>query len=248
MTLLDHVTIPTSLPEPYSGNVRVTVQERRDQAVRAAGLSTQTCPTCGHAAWLDVVTIHHAGQAPVTRTYLRCNRAANRDVHGSLVLTGKCPVHLVSETPVDAPDLPADIPEEVTVSKPRTCADCGADISNRGPRTSWCKPCSVEHKKARQRAWHHRSVSGQTGGGLDSDAPAPASPLVSAESAFAGSGGRTTPEPLLPPLALRVSVLDLAQRIVEGAGLLDLVRGILSLSPERQGLLQRILQDEDVPA
>ena len=45
------------------------------------------------------------------------------------------------------------------------------------------------------------------------------------------------------PPALRVSVLDLAQRAVEGASIRATMRAILALSPERQDLLRRLLDD-----
>ena len=48
------------------------------------------------------------------------------------------------------------------------------------------------------------------------------------------------------PPALRVSVLELAQRAVEGASIRTTMRAILALSPERQDLLRRLLDDVEV--
>ena len=45
------------------------------------------------------------------------------------------------------------------------------------------------------------------------------------------------------PPALRVSVLELAQRAVEGASIRATMRAILALSPERQDLLRKLLDD-----
>ena len=50
------------------------------------------------------------------------------------------------------------------------------------------------------------------------------------------------------PPALRVSVLDLAQRAVEGASIRATMRAILALSPERQDLLRRLLDDVEAEA
>ena len=48
------------------------------------------------------------------------------------------------------------------------------------------------------------------------------------------------------PPALRVSVLELAQRAVEGASIRATMRAILALSPERQDLLRKLLDDVEV--
>ncbi len=56
-----------------------------------------------------------------------------------------------------------------------------------------------------------------------------------------------TPE-ATPPVARRVRVIDLAQRALESPGTGSLVRAILDLSPERQDLLRRLLDDEEVAA
>lgn len=227
---------------------RQTPDEVRVARAREAGQRIGPCPTCGWPATYEDVTIHRPGQPDAVRTLARCLRRR---------LGAQCPVETVAEalrpeSPPSRPEGPLGAlqpagrvsgrpetqdalegppgPEEEHMPE-RTCATCGADISARPPRARWCEVCSAGRKAARDRAW--RAKVGQQSVHGSAPQPSAAEPL----------GGQQNVPPDVQQLALRVSVLDLAQRAAEGPGVRATMRAILALSAERQDLLRRLLDD-----
>jgi hypothetical protein len=125
----------------------------------------------------------------------------------------RCPVTILSEE--WAEDQP-EVPETEEESMPETrpCVDCGAPIQATHGRLR-CPECKRESERAAAKPAQRPAR------------PKPAAPLPDAPV----------------PAALRVSVLELAQRAVEGASIRATMRAILALSPERQDLLRRLLDD-----
>lgn len=243
---------PVSIPSTaagYTQPVHLTAAELRERRARAAGLTIVACPLCGEQATQEVLLATRPGQGTVRRTVVRCLRQDN---------TPRCPVS-VSEGATSDPGRPDHHPDQqnATEARPgpkeehmpeRTCATCGADISKRGWRAVRCETCSAEHNKRNMREWwaKNKGAGTRADGGPESSAPAPASPPVSAEPESTGFDGGPVVDQA--PLALRVSVLDLAQRLAQGPEVRAVVRAVLALSPERQDLLRRLLEDEEVAA
>lgn len=125
----------------------------------------------------------------------------------------RCPLTILSEE--WAEETPAPVAEEEE-SMERTCEKCGVDIAHRGSRARMCAPCAAAKKVERDRE-HNQRMNEQRKPPQNVHHPVPA--------------------------ALRVSVLELAQRAVEGASIRATMRAILALSPERQDLLRRLLDD-----
>jgi len=98
-----------------------------------------------------------------------------------------------------------------------------------------CAPCAVA-RKAEQDREHNLRMSEQRKSKRNVQAQPPQTQAIEP-----ASPPQNVHHPV--PQALRVSVLDLAQRAVEGASIRATMRAILALSPERQDLLRRLLDD-----
>ncbi len=244
VSIADTISIPSTTSLNTSPCRLPTPKEVRERRAREAGQTIVACPLCGHPATQETLLATRPGQGTVRRTVVRCLR---KDANPH------CPVS-VSEVADDSPrhDHPGQQnatgahpgPEEEHMPN-RTCATCGADISERGHRAQWCETCTALRKAERDRAFRERRR--QAGSGLVSSTPAPASPPAGAAPESAGFRGGPVADQA--PLALRVSVLDLAQRLPQVPEARALVRAVLALSPERQDLLRRLLEDaEEVAA
>lgn len=137
MTLADYVTIPSSLPAPFSGQALPDFRSRRDRRLREAGLTVVTCDTCGEHATVEECTVHRPGTTPLRRTITRCQGRAIGDGHHAY----RC----------------RPIVEDRPIPVPRTCAQPGCDA--RLPtvtRQRFCSWCSTLKKRARAIAYTWR--------------------------------------------------------------------------------------------
>lgn len=181
-----------------------------------------TCPLCRHRATREEILVTRPGQGTVLRTLVRCWRRGR-------TFGGKppCPVTVESEVPVLETGRPA-----WTYDSPDHCQDCGQPIEP-GHGRKYCQTCKRERHRAATRDSMTRLRAAQ----------------AEAPPAQEDSMKKTADPPeATAPTAPRVRVLDLAQRALESPGTGSLVRAILDLTPERQDLLRRLLEDEEVAA
>jgi hypothetical protein len=224
MSIVEAISIPSTASLNDVAQRLSTPQEIRERRARETGLTIVTCPLCGEQATQEVLLATRPGQGTVRRTVVRCLRKNN---------TPRCPAS-VSEEAADDPGRPEHHPDQqnATEARPgpkeehmpeRTCAECGADISTRGIRARWCVACARVRAFEQQRDWKARNRAA-----VKADSPRYVQRDV--------------------PLALRVSVLDLTQRLAQGPEVRAVVRAVLALSPKRQDLLRRLLEDEEATA
>lgn len=228
MRLLDDappVTIPSTAAD-YTPPVQPTDDEVRQHRAREARHQTSACPHCGEWAIVETVTVNRPGMPGVVQTISRCQRQPRW--RGE-----RCPLTILSEE--WAEDTTAPEAEEEESMAERTCETCGADISQRGVRARMCAPCAAAKKVERDRQ-HNMRMSEARKSKRNVQAPPPQPQAI---------------EPAPPPQnvqrpvppALRVSVLTLAQQATDNPGARALLRDALALSPERQDLLRRLLDD-----
>lgn len=117
----------------------------------------------------------------------------------------------------------------------RTCETCGADIAHRGVRAKMCAPCAAAKKVERDREHNLRMSEARKSKRVVQAQPPQRQAIEPA------SPPQNVPHPV--PSALRVSVLTIAQQATDNAGTRALLRDALALSPERQDLLRRLLDD-----
>lgn len=209
------VSIPTTLNLHGTIQRRQTVAEQREQRELQAGHRIGTCPHCGARATIETVTVGRPGQPAVVRILARCWRKGMAERE-------RCPVATLHEGPAGEPlpDVSEFVPPVVT-REPRPCQDCGTDISHRGPHAQVCGACAGERRRERVRQYqrdHYRRAE---------RAPAPAQPEQTEatepeeesmpETRPLRERTQAAPEIVQRPVppALRVSVLDLAQRAEE---------------------------------
>lgn len=215
------IPIPTTASLNAAPQCLPSLEEARKHRAREARHQTNTCPHCGEWAIVETVTVNRPGLPAVVQTISRCQRQPRW--RGE-----RCPVTILSEEwAEDPPEVPE--PEEESMPETRPCVDCGAPIQATHGRLR-CPVCKRESERACKRESNSRLRAEKKAAAKPTQRPArpkPAAPLPAAPV----------------PQALRVSVLDLAQRAVEGPGVRATMRAILALSPERQDLLRRLLDD-----
>lgn len=233
-TTLDLNAAPQCLPIP---------EETRKHRAREARHQTSACPHCGEWAIVETVTVNRPGLPGVVQTISRCQRNPRWQEE-------RCPLTILHEgwapdppddtaddqAPAESlrealrealrderPQAKAEAEEEESMPE-RTCEMCGADIAHRGSRARMCAPCAAAKKVERDREHNLRMSEARKSKRVVQD---PAQQNV--------------PHPV--PSALRVSVLTIAQQATDNAGIRALLRDALALSPERQDLLRRLLDD-----
>ena len=239
------IPIPTILSLHDVVQRRPTAEEIRKHRSREARHQTAACPHCGEWAIVETVTVNRPGLPGVVQTLSRCQRNPRWQEE-------RCPLTILSEEwAPDPPDDTADdqapaeslreaLREALRDERPqakaeaeeeesmpeRTCETCGADIAHRGVRAKFCVACAAAKKVERDRE-HNQRMSERR------------------------KYKRVVQTPLqqdahrIVPPALRVSVLTLAQQAAD-PGARALLRDALALSPERQDLLRRLLDDVEV--
>jgi len=232
-------------------------EEVRKHRSREARHQTAACPHCGEWAIVETVTACRVGMPGVVQTISRCQRQPRW--RGE-----RCPVTILHEE--WAPDQPDDQDddhaqaeslrealreplrderpqakagaEEETTMKTRPCVDCGAAIQATHGRLR-CPECSRENERARKSAYNERYNAQRRERRQNVQAPAQQPQAIETPA--------TKPNVQRPvPAALRVSVLTIAQQATDNAGTRALLRDALALSPERQDLLRRLLDDVEV--
>jgi predicted RNA-binding Zn-ribbon protein involved in translation (DUF1610 family) len=211
------ITIPTTLDLNAAPQCLPSLEEARKHRAQQARHQTSACPHCGEWAIVETVTVNRPGLPGVVQTLSRCQRNPRWQEE-------RCPLTILSEE--WAEETPAPVAEEEE-SMERTCETCGADIAHRGARARMCAPCAAAKKVERDRQHNMRMSEARKSKRVVQD-PAP----------------QNVPHPV--PSALRVSVLTLAQQATDNAGTRALLRDALALSPERQDLLRRLLDDVEV--
>lgn len=248
------ITIPTTLDLNAAPQCLPSLEEARKHRAQQARHQTSACPHCGEWAIVETVTVNRPGLPGVVQTLSRCQRNPRWQEE-------RCPLTILSEewapdppddtaddqAPAESlrealleehnerPQAKAEAEEEEESMPERTCETCGADIANRGARARMCAPCAVA-RKAEQDREHNLRMSEQRKSKRNVQAQPPQTQAIEP-----ASPPQNVHHPV--PSALRVSVLDLAQRAVEGASIRATMRAILALSPERQDLLRRLLDD-----
>lgn len=212
------ITIPTTLSLHDVVQRRPSVEEARKRRAQQARHQTSACPHCGEWAIVETVTLNRPGLPGVVQTLSRCQRNPRWQEE-------RCPLTILSEE--WAEEKPAPEAEEEESMPERTCETCGADIAHRGVRAKMCAPCAAAKKVERDREHNMRMSEARKSKRVVQD-PAP----------------QNVPHPV--PSALRVSVLTIAQQATDNAGTRALLRDALALSPERQDLLRRLLDDVEV--
>ena len=209
------IPIPTTLDLNAAPQCLPSREEVRKRRAQQARHQTAACPHCGEWAIVETVTVNRPGLPGVVQTLSRCQRNPRWQEE-------RCPLTILSEE--WAEEKPAPVAEEEESMPERTCEKCGADIAHRGVRAKMCAPCAAAKKVERDRK-HNQRMS---------------------ERRKSKRVVQTTPPQddhrPVPP-ALRVSVLTLAQQATDNAGARALLRDALALSPERQDLLRRLLDD-----
>lgn len=209
------ITIPTTLDLNAAPQCLPSLEEARKHRAREARHQTSACPHCGEWAIVETVTVNRPGLPGVVQTLSRCQRNPRWQEE-------RCPLTILSEE--WAEEKPAPVAEEEESMPERTCEMCGADIAHRGSRARMCAPCAAAKKVERDRKHNQRMSEARKSKRVVQD---PAQQNV--------------PRPV--PSALRVSVLTIAQQATDNAGARALLRDALALSPERQDLLRRLLDD-----
>ncbi len=220
MTIIaSDVSIPTTLDLNAAPQCLPSLEETRKRRAQQARHQTSACPHCGEWAIVETVTVNRPGLPGVVQTLSRCQRNPRWQEE-------RCPLTILSEE--WAEEKPAPVAEEEESMPERTCETCGADIAHRGARARMCAPCAAAKKVERDRE-HNQRMS---------------------ERRKSKRVVQTTPPQddhrIVPP-ALRVSVLTLAQQAAD-PGARALLRDALALSPERQDLLRRLLDDVEAVA
>jgi predicted RNA-binding Zn-ribbon protein involved in translation (DUF1610 family) len=219
------ITIPTTLDLNAAPQCLPSLEETRKRRAQQARHQTSACPHCGEWAIIETVTVNRPGLPGVVQTLSRCQRNPRWQEE-------RCPLTILSEE--WAEETPAPVAEEEE-SMERTCEKCGVDIAHRGGRAKMCAPCAVAKKVERDREHNLRKSKRN----VQDQPPQP-------QAIEPASPPQNVHHPV--PAALRVSVLELAQRAVEGASIRATMRAILALSPERQDLLRRLLDDVEAEA
>lgn len=214
------ITIPTTLDLNAAPQCLPSLEEARKHRAREARHQTSACPHCGEWAIVETVTVNRPGLPGVVQTLSRCQRNPRWQEE-------RCPLTILSEE--WAEEEPAPVAEEEESMPERTCEMCGADIAHRGSRARMCAPCAAAKKVERDRKHNQRMSEARKSKRVVQD---PAQQNV--------------PRPV--PSALRVSVLTIAQQATDNAGARALLRDALALSPERQDLLRRLLDDVEAAA
>lgn len=237
---------------PYS---RLSIAEERQRRASEAGQRTNPCPHCGEWSIVETVTRNRPGLPAIVQTLSRCQRTPRWKEE-------RCPLTVLHEEwaeedliqheelepeepilgPLPAQEYVSDSgrpecrptdqdanearpgPEEEMMEKTRPCADCGASIEDSHGRMR-CRECSNAHRKAQKQAQNARTRARKR-----------------VDRALSPNGDNSA-NGWPVPVALRVSVLDLAQRAAVGTGIRATMMAILALSQERQDLLKRILED-----
>jgi DNA-directed RNA polymerase subunit RPC12/RpoP len=242
------IPIPTTLSLHDVVQRLPSREEARKRRAQQARHQTAACPHCGEWAIVETVTVNRPGLPGVVQTLSRCQRNPRWKEE-------RCPLTILSEE--WAPEDPALSPEqaqneeqadgqpeyrsdaqdanpapagaeEETMTKTRPCADCGKTIEDTHGRLR-CPECALVQKRALKRAQCARTRAAKKA--LGAPARQPERPKLDA------------PRPAPPvPAALRVSVLTLAQQATDPSTR-ALLRDALALSPERQDLLRRLLDD-----
>lgn len=240
---------------PYS---RLSIAEERQRRASEAGQRTNPCPHCGEWSIVETVTRNRPGLPAVVQTISRCQRNPRwREERCPLTILhegwapdppddtadDQAPAESLREALRESlrealrderPQAKAEAEEEESMPE-RTCETCGADIAHRGVRANMCAPCAAAKKVERDRE-HNQRMNEQRKRKRNVQAPHPQPQAIEPDTP-----PQNVPRPV--PSALRVSVLDLAQRAVEGASIRATMRAILALSSERQDLLRRLLDD-----
>jgi hypothetical protein len=232
-------------------------EETRKRRAQQARHQTAACPHCGEWAVVETVTVNRPGLPGVVQTISRCQRNPRWREE-------RCPLTILHEGwAPDPPDDTADdqapaeslrealrealrderpqakaVAEEEESMPERTCETCGADIAHRGGRAEFCEACS-DARRAEQNREHNQRVSAARKRKRNVQAQPQQHQAI--ETA---PPPQNVPRPV--PSALRVSVLTLAQQATDNAGTRALLRDALALSPERQDLLCRLLDDVEV--
>lgn len=220
------IPIPTTLSLHDVVQRRPTAEEIRRHRAQQARHQTSACPHCGEWAIVETVTLNRPGLPGVVQTLSRCQRNPRWQEE-------RCPLTILHEE--WAEDTTAPEAEEEESMAERTCETCGADISQRGVRARMCAPCAAAKKVERDRQ-HNMRMSEARRSKRNVQAPAPPQQAIEPVEA-----PQDVPRPV--PSALRVSVLTLAQQATDNPGARALLRDALALSPERQDLLRRLLDD-----
>ena len=207
------IPIPSTAAD-YTPPVRPSLEETRKHRAREARHQTGACPHCGEWAIVETVTACRVGMPGVVQTISRCQRQPRW--RGE-----RCPVTILSEEWAEETPAPEAEEEE---SMERTCEMCGADIAHRGARARMCAPCAAAKKVERGREHNLRMSERRKSKRVVQTPP------------------QQDAHRIVPP-ALRVSVLTLAQQATDNPGARALLRDALALSPERQDLLRRLLDD-----
>jgi len=247
------IPIPTTLDLNAAPQCLPSLEEARKHRAREARHQTNTCPHCGEWAIVETVTVNRPGLPAVVQTISRCQRNPRWQEK-------RCPLTILREEwAPDPPDYTADdqapaeslreallgehnerpqakaVAEEEESMPERTCETCGADIAHRGGRAEFCEACS-DARRAEQNREHNQRVSAARKRKRNVQAQPQQHQAI--ETA---PPPQNVPHPV--PSALRVSVLTIAQQATDNAGTRALLRDALALSPERQDLLRRLLDD-----
>jgi ribosomal protein L32 len=209
----------------YTPPVRPTADEARQRRTQEARHQTAACPHCGEWSIVETVTVNRPGLPGVVQTLSRCQRNPRWQEE-------RCPLTILSEE--WAEEKPAPVAEEEESMPERTCEKCGADIAHRGGRAEFCEACS-DARRAEQNREHNQRVSAARKRKRNVQAQPQQHQAI--ETA---PPPQNVPHPVPP--ALRVSVLTLAQQATDPSTR-ALLRDALALSPERQDLLRRLLDD-----
>jgi len=254
------VSIPTTLDLNAAPQCLPSPEETRKRRAQQARHQTAACPHCGEWAVVETVTVNRPGLPTVVQTISRCQRNPRWQEE-------RCPLTILHEgwapdppddtaddqAPAESlrealrealrderPQAKAEAEEEESMpgTRCRTCEKCGADIAHRGVRAKMCAPCADAKKVERDRE-HNQRMSEQRKRKRNVQAPHPQPQAIEPDTP-----PQNVPRPV--PSALRVSVLTLAQQATDNAGARALLRDALALSPERQDLLRRLLDDVEV--
>jgi hypothetical protein len=223
------ITIPTTLDLNAAPQCLPSLEEARKHRAQQARHQTSACPHCGEWAIVETVTVNRPGLPGVVQTLSRCQRNPRWQEE-------RCPLTILSEEWAEETPAPEAEEEE---SMERTCEMCGADIAHRGARARMCAPCAAAKKVERDRE-HNLRMSEQRKSKRNVQAQPPQPQAIEP-----ASPPQNVPHPVPP--ALRVSVLTLAQQATDPSTR-ALLRDALALSPERQDLLRRLLDDVEAAA
>lgn len=100
MSIIDHVSIPSTL-DPATAPIQMpNREEMQEQRLIESRQERVACPACGHLAVRERVTVHRPGQPSVIQVLLRCKRLRQVDAYGRS--RQRCADVVLSEVPLES--------------------------------------------------------------------------------------------------------------------------------------------------